>query len=538
MQRTVPLHTLSGKFFRNVSGMYGKDRFRNNRRERQRNVDKGQLDANDMGAAFTERSVYTNRHNPETMIKYSTAVDAVARRQTLNRSFDAAGGLDDAQMARIERDGGAETPGQRKMQRALDAEALGLGSRPTSGPASRPNYKKPREQRQRRDGEGDSSDAYASAGQGYTNQLHRVLTRETQYERKQRILTNNDMAPTEAEFTGILRRLALEDETSGAAEHAQERLVEEAGLYPSMRLDAFMLGDESAFPPWVHKLAPTVRDRVKYGGIGLTEDDEAMRVRLSSMPMDARRVEWARLKAARSYADGVKEQALEPREVHAVRLAKKRYFRLQAQRQHRATLIKRMALHKPDSVELLPSRHVDYSARLATIAQFVENGVDTKGQWPLDRGELQRAQIRNKQEEAERLFMRTADEKKLLKNSKFASRNIGAALESMDERVREYKRLSRKAYAHRVNNIVQGAEDDLGRRYKFVGREANNRSRALSNVSVDARRRLTAEPEPHARRFGPRKTRGGSGWGQQEGLGTHGSNPFNLAEGVNPRTIK
>lgn len=494
MRHSTILHRKTGAFHGNIGGFL-KSRYRNSKRQASMATNQGELSRFDVGATFTEPSVYTNTGTPDTMIRYHRKVNAMARSQDMNRSF--APEMDDARMAAVEREGGADTAAEKHFQSRLDAEAFGFGERSTSGPS-------PPRPKDNSKGDHRTQRRYVSNDQQYSNNLHRLYTRETPIERKQRILTNNAIEPTEAEFGQLMRRLAAEDEEEGVVEQVQERLVEESGIYPSMRMDAYMLGDESAFPPWVHKLAPAVRDRVKFGGIGLTEDDEALRIRLSRMPLDARRVEWQRLKAARSYEAGVKEQRLSPTDIRQARLAKRQYFRLQQQRQHRATMIRRLGLRKPEEVELIPSHHVDYSARLATIAQFVENGVDTKGQWPLDRTELQRAKIRNQQEAAERTFLRTADEKKMLRKGDKISTSIHSALEALDDNINVYKRVSRKTYAHRVNNIVQGVGDDLGRMYKYINRQASYSPHAKSNDRVEMERRMGDEPNPNVRRHGLR----------------------------------
>eukprot|EP00388_Colpodella_angusta_P012279 GDKJ01031164.1.p1 GENE.GDKJ01031164.1~~GDKJ01031164.1.p1 ORF type:complete len:137 (+),score=9.39 GDKJ01031164.1:3-413(+) len=121
----------------------------------------------------------------------------------------------------------------------------------------------------------------------------------------------------------------------------------------------------------------------------------------------------------------------------------------------------------------------------------------------------------NQQEAAERTFLRTADEEKMLRKGDKISSSIHDALQTLDDKIHVYKRMSRKSYAHRVNNVVQGAEDDLGRTYKYIHRQATQTPHAHSNDRVEMNRRMGDEPHPNVRRHSTR-VRSTKHWNNRE----------------------
>ena len=81
-----------------------------------------------------------------------------------------------------------------------------------------------------------------------------------------------------------------------------EWLETQNGITAEQRLDAYMLGDDSVFPDWAKELPIAYRDRVVCGACGITEYDEATRMRL---PTDQRKETWAIMKEKRKSEDGV-----------------------------------------------------------------------------------------------------------------------------------------------------------------------------------------------------------------------------------------
>nr|6YXX_E1 Chain E1, mt-LAF21 [Trypanosoma brucei brucei] len=303
------------------------------------------------------------------------------------------------------------------------------------------------------------------------------------------------------EFHRLFKELRHADNEAETIERHQTRLVEEYGVYPSLRLDAYMLDDDTYFPEWVNALPYSIRDRVKFGSLGLTEKDEALRVTLGRMPLDRRRREWERLKKAKEYK-AAKEETLTLAELRDARQGKRRFHWLQRKRQKRASILRRLALRKPDAFELWPSRVVDYSQRIAFIAQHVENGLDTKGQWPLDPEELARARVRRSKEEAERTFLMSAEEKRAHKklSGRSGDGSISEMLQSLEVPDKPFKRLSRKVYANRVNAIVHGDQDEYGRRYRKMETRSKRRMRPYASLGeIGLENELRKEPRINAK---------------------------------------
>jgi hypothetical protein len=329
----------------------------------------------------------------------------------------------------------------------------------------------------------------------YTVQMHRARTNEDA-----RMLRNRfkyAQTPTHQEYGKAIHALRSDAQTDETVAELQDRLVEENGLYPTQRLDAFMLRDEAAFPQWVNELPPFLKDRVRYGGVGLTESDEVLRQNLAKMPRDEREREWARLKAAREYRLGEGDKRISGSEMRQLRLGIRRHHQLHHRRLQRATLLKRLALRTPDQFEVWPTRDVDYSARLGRVAQFVEAGVPTMGEWPLDQRKLENARKKKRvAQEAEREFVRAG----------VALPHVGgggsgmearmghtarAVLARLESRERDVKRISRRHYTRRFNAIRLGYRDEHGR--KFYAMQRWGRERRIAAFANEDELRMSRE---------------------------------------------
>jgi hypothetical protein len=334
---------------------------------------------------------------------------------------------------------------------------------------------------------------FGSRGADYNVNTRNAMIQD-QY-RRENLALKFPQAPSGKEFHKMFRDLAKDEDEERQMDQIQRKLVEDHGIYPSHRMDAYMLDDDSHFPSWIQQLPWSIRDRVKYGKMGLTEEDEVLRVRLGRLPVDQRMAEWERIKKAKEYA-AAHEERLSPTELRDARRSARRFHWLQRKRQRKATMLRRMALRKPDQFEVWPSDAVDYSRRLSMIAQHVENGVATKGSWPLDSDELAKAKIRRRQDEAERTFMKTTDEKKMLQSNKMNG-SVAETLRHMDKARGDdsFKRISRKAYANRVNAVKHGDQDEYGRSYKKLKLRTNKRMISFSSIAEMAvNREVRKEP--------------------------------------------
>ncbi|CCW67844.1 unnamed protein product [Phytomonas sp. Hart1] len=410
------------------------------------NHNKGALSPSERGDPFTEPMVYRNRKNITAQIKTSKK-EKFLLRQDLHNSLMNSVNIDIHKEEQL-RSGHSIplTPDEVKASRAMDEAEVVHGM--------------------------NTLDA------DYTTQVQLLMKREA--ERRDHVLDKFGQAPTSREFYKLFQSLRAADDAE-EVEKYQKRLVEENGIYPLTRIDAFMLDDDGYFPEWVQDLPYTIRDRVKYGSLGLTEEDEALRIHLGRLPRDKRLKEWDRLKAAKMYR-AAHEETLTMAELRDARQGKRRFHWLQRKRQKRAAKLRRMALRKPDGYEEWPSSAVDYSQRIAFIAQHVENGLQTGGQWPLDPELLLRAKIERKQKASERMFLMSPDEKKVAKKS-FINPGIQELLASFDAHEKPFKRLSRKTYANRVNAVVHGDQDEHGRKYRRMHALATRRTRPYESVS-------------------------------------------------------
>ncbi|KEG14818.1 hypothetical protein DQ04_00291040 [Trypanosoma grayi] len=429
------------------------------------NFNKGLLTSRERGDPFTEPEVYRNKANITAVSRVARKTETLLREEQQKKEMGALG-IDSC----IERElyNGTAPPLHNKTiaaVRAVDEREM-MSSPP---------------------------------GSEYTTVLRQLMEREV--ERRDHMMDKFGQPPTAKEFHHLFKQLRHADDEAETIERHQARLVEECGIYPPMRLDAYMLDDASYFPAWVDALPYSIRDRVKYGSLGLTEEDESLRVTLGRMPLDRRRKEWERHKKAKEYKVA-KEETLTLAELRSARQGKRRFHWLQRNRQKRASQLRRLALRKPDAFELWPSSVVDYSQRIAFIAQHVENGLDTKGQWPLDPEELARARVRRSQEEAERTFLLGAEEQKATRKAGSGVRDnsILQMLHTLDAPEKPFKRLSRKVYANRVNAIVHGDQDEYGRKYRKMEGRAKRRMRPYGSLGeIALEKEVRKEPRAHSR---------------------------------------
>ncbi|KAH9597982.1 hypothetical protein LSM04_009640 [Trypanosoma melophagium] len=412
------------------------------------NLNKGLLSDKERGDPFTDPKVYRNKKNITALIKVARKEKVLLHEEEQRKELGVLG---------------IDSHTERKMRTGTTGALNNEGIAAVRGIDERAMETS------------DTKDEYTTA-------LRQLMEREV--ERRDYMMDKFGQPPTSKEFHKLFTELRRTDDESESIERYQTRLVEECGIYPSTRLDAYMLDDDTYFPDWVNALPYSIRDRVKYGSLGLTEEDEALRVTLGRMPLDKRRKEWERQKRAREHK-AAKEETLTLAELRDSRQGKRRFHWLQRKRQKRASMLKRLALRKPEKFELWPSTVVDYSQRIAFIAQHVENGLNTKGQWPLDPEELSRARIKRSQEEAERTFLLNTDEKKALEKTGVKSRENGIMqmLNALDEKQKPFKRLSRKVYANRVNAVVHGDQDEYGRKYRKMENRAKRRMRPYDSFS-------------------------------------------------------
>ncbi|KAK7198514.1 hypothetical protein NESM_000813100 [Novymonas esmeraldas] len=425
------------------------------------NYNKGALTRHERGDSFTEPEVYRSRTNVTAMLKTGRKERRLVKEERQRTLMDT--------LKLDARTDAALHTGRQLPQTAAEIQAV-------------------------RSSDDDAVEAGHDAGD-YSTKMRQLMRYEV--DRRSHVADKFAQPPTSREFYKLFRNLRSADTDEELVEKHQKRLVEEHGVYPTSRIDAFMLDDDNYFPDWVQALPYSVRDRVKYGSLGLTEEDEALRVRLARLPRDARVREWTRLKAAKEYR-AASEETLTLAELRDARQGKRRFHWLQRKRQKRAATLRRMAMRKPDGYEVWPSSVTDLSQRIAFVAQHVENGLQTGGAWPLSQDALTAATIRRRQDAAERTFLASADERRSMRGGTGAGRIHGGmkellgALETPEKR---YKKLSRKTFANRVNAIVHGDQDDHGRKYRRMHGLATRRQRPYDSLAEMAlEREVRKEP--------------------------------------------
>ncbi|EPY41656.1 hypothetical protein AGDE_02268 [Angomonas deanei] len=418
----------------------------------------GLLSEQELGDSFTEPEVYRNRKNVTAQVKVGEKTSGLRREERMRRQFERSHAsdvqLNDIRLGR--------TAPRTDSERSLDEMF---------------------------------SDVHLEASNtaDYTVDMQRELKREA--ERRRHHLSKFGQTPTATEYHKLLRRTQSMDKEEESVAALQHRLTEETGLYSSSRLDAYMLDDDSYFPEWVNALPYAVRDQVKYGSLGITDEDEALRVRLNRLPRDKRESEWQRMKAAKEFK-AANDEMLTIAELRDARQGKRRFHWLQRKREHRAQDLRRMALRKPEYATQWPSNVVDLSQRIAFIAQHVENGVNSMGQWPLDAEALLRAKARRSQSDEESAFLSQKKERMV----DGVAGDVGQLLTTMNQTPKKFRRVSRKVYANRVNAVVHGDQDEYGRKYRKVEKRGKARVRAYDSFREMAlEKEVRKEPIVHTR---------------------------------------
>ncbi|EPY22336.1 hypothetical protein STCU_08235 [Strigomonas culicis] len=424
------------------------------------NVNLGVLSNQEKGDSFTEPQVYKSKSNLTARLK-THRKEALLRNEEHQKQSMSALGMGAQQAEELRRGRRMPmSPQERVAEAQEDADMVLRSTRETAD---------------------------------YSTHVRSLIQREK--DRKDYMLAKLEDAPTSKEFYKLFKNLRDEEESEEIIETYQKRLVDEYGIYPTTRVDAFMLDDDSLFPEWVHALPATVRDQVKYGRLGLTEEDEALRVRLGRMPLDRRVGEWRRLKKAKEYR-AANEETLTLAELRLARQGKRRFHWLQRKRERRAAALRRMSMRKPEEAALWPSTAVDFSQRMAFIAQHVENGVQTNGLWPLSADDLLRAKWARQRAQREDVFVASSDGAA----SGAAHQSVVELLGSLQEKGKQYKRLSRKVYANRVNAVVHGDQDEFGRNYRKMKSQATHRRRAYDSFAeIALEKEVGKEPDVHVR---------------------------------------
>jgi hypothetical protein len=324
----------------------------------------------------------------------------------------------------------------------------------------------------------------------------RRLREHTDNQRKLKV--NFPILPSIAKYEVAKRTLLDEESKEQRVALLRDRLTTEHGLYETHRIDAYMLDDDTIFPQWARNLTAGIKDRVLYGGMGLTEDDEVTRQNLLKLPRQEREIEWMRLKAARSYELG-EERLLSPAEVKAERTGKRKFFALRRKRQEREALLRSLALRQPEKWEAAPIGKLDYSHRLAVVAKHVEANVKTNGAWPLNEEGLHRAVRRQEREKAKESFLQKpgADFGVVMNRVSPALRE---AIKTMKTKDQPIKRISRRLYSFRLNAVRNGHQDEHGRKFQHLSRMSRQRfSKAMTAEEFELQRSLAAETSHNTR---------------------------------------
>ena len=298
----------------------------------------------------------------------------------------------------------------------------------------------------------------------YTRQIHRASKRRAELVEMAKVRL--PIEPRDRQINAHELGLKAMDEAPAKVAEYQDLLARQHGVFAPQRMEAYMVGDESVFPDWVSSKVPNaLQDMVKFGNLGITEDDEVLRVNLAKMPMDRRRSEWERIRRAKMYSEGT-ERPLTPAEIKRAKLGHKQHMWLLRRQRQRQALIGALALSKPSEFTSWPTNEVDHSARLAHIAKHIEAGVETKGEWPLSSDALARARLRKKKEEAAQTFM-DPEARKVLANKR-ARGAVLQQLKSLDEDPQPIKRISRRQYRLRIGAIERGHVDEHGRNVRLI----------------------------------------------------------------------
>jgi hypothetical protein len=440
----LPLHTIlvlrdeyqmrTSRFLLVPKVPWGKAKWQSSKRDR---WDVGAKSAADIGDTFTLKGHYANRSDPSLMLSSRTKIQQRLVAEQREREGGTIGS------ATFESD----HPGaQRKWDQLNDEYDVAL-----RGESLEPRH---------------------------TKELSLALNRHERVAESRKL--NVPLAPRDPKkLAGLERHLKVLETSDDQIAEMRDRLASEHGIFAPQRMDAYMLGDDSIFPSWVQSLSPSVQAQVKYGGLGLSLDDEVLKVNLGRLPVDRRRVEWERLRLARQYREGT-DRPLSPQELKSAKMNARQNYFLRRKRQDRASTIAQLAVAKPSkySAEAKVTKEIDLSSRMATIAQYVEAGIETKGQWPLSQADLAKAKLRKKREEIKLTFA-DAEAKRLLNNKKMDPLILNA-LQRLDEDPPVIKRISRREYQKRWTRVMGGHGDPMGHIWSKLRSEQDSRSPTLA----------------------------------------------------------
>jgi hypothetical protein len=321
--------------------------------------------------------------------------------------------------------------------------------------------------------------------------------RQQHTERQRQLQIHTPIVPNQEKYRRLAGQVQNEVVDDQRAELLRDRMATQHGIFSKQRMNAFMLDDDTVFPLWVRNLTPRIRDRVMFGGLGLTEEDEAHRQNLLQLPRQEREAEWERLRAAKSYELG-EERLLSPAEVRAERIGTRKFHALRIKRQQREANVRALALREPQKWEAAPIGRVDYSHRLAVVAKHVEANVKTHGKWPLAEDALENAKRRQERNAAKENFLKApgADFSVVMNR---VSPALKEAIKTMNREERPIKRISRKNYVFRLQAVRNGHQDEHGRKFQQISRESRQRfSNAMTTEEFEWERKLAAEVTPNS----------------------------------------
>lgn len=490
-------------------------------------ADRGEISSRDRGATFTQKEVYQSTNLARQMDTKDSESLLTSNEALANFLAD-----NDTHVARMDdlaNFAQPQTPGERRVSEKMDTDALGLSA--PAGPL-------------RQDEDEVVGDLSAGRGEAPSSALFRsnqgsgpavAVSGDVAFSRKMlNQLTADERRRETSQFRHSephmnrkdFRRTAFkvdnlphEDEV---VEKHQDKLVEDHGIYPEQRLDAYMTGDDRIFPEWVQHLGRVVRDRVKFGNIGLTEDDQVLRVNLGKLSYEERLKEWDRLKQARISRNTI-DKLLSPTEIRSARLGKRRFFWLQRRRLKRAAMLKNLVLKRPERYETWPTDRIDYSKRVANVCQHIELGLPTYGTWPLNPDRLRKArEARLSATAGTGMFLESAPGQSASSSGRGGgrmNRNVIAAVNEIgrndpDDEVhaRPIKSLSRKRYADRVNAVRQGDQDEHGRNMRRVSAETRRRHRPRASMDEYAVERIIPRMPSVTERGSIASERASSAW--------------------------
>ena len=274
--------------------------------------------------------------------------------------------------------------------------------------------------------------------------------------------------------------------------------LDETEITSEQRLDAYFLGDESMFPLWAKRLGQAFRDRVLYGGIGITEHDEAMRTKLLSLPMSMRKARWYRLKQLRRRIDG-KECLITQEEKLAIsRCSRKHKWHLIQRLEHRAReeVVDTRNKRSHEKRKVLEEQ----TEPMRAAASFVQAGLPTLGTAELDPDFAEKRLRLIQEDRVMGSFIHKSHLNTMNIDPKVYSslQGIGMA-QALHTKKSPVKRLSRKNFKNRWAGIVSGTRDECGRRIVEEKRIFPKHTMHKSFIDFAQEREELGMPLPHSR---------------------------------------